>query len=119
MLESHFEIFRGADTLYHFHLRNQHADVLLTGHPYFFKPGCYIGIMNIRAYCRPQYLTRSDTPCSYAFLLHDDAGEIIAHGATYHTVSEREQAIEEVLSLAPVAPVVYLGSLVSLELDAR
>ena len=117
MLESHFEIFRGTDTLYHFHLRNQHAEVLLTGHPYFFKPGCYIGIMHIRAYCSPQYFMRSDAPYGYTFYIHNDTADVIAHGGTYSTVSERERALQDVLTCAAQAPVVYLGSIVSLEVD--
>jgi len=118
MLESHFEIFRGTDTLYHFHLRNQNAEVLLTGHPYFFKPGCYIGIMKIRTCCRYQYFVRTDSPGSYNFLIHDDAHEIIAYGASFYTYAEREQAVQEVLAAAAVAPVVYLGSLVPAKTEA-
>ena len=117
MLESHFEIFRGTDTLYHYHLRNQNADVLLTGHPYFFKPGCYIGIMNIRAHTQPQYFTRIDAPCGFSFCIHDATAEVIAHGGSYCSASEREQAIQEVLALAKNAPVVYLGSIVSAEVS--
>ncbi|GGF18934.1 YegP family protein [Hymenobacter cavernae] len=117
MLESHFEIFRGTDTLYHFHLRNQYAEVLLTGYPYFFQPGCYVGIMNIRAHCQMHYIIRSDAPFAYSFRIHDGTHETIAHGAFYETDAEREQAIEQVLALAPLAPVMYLGSIMSLEMD--
>ncbi|OUJ72455.1 hypothetical protein BXP70_18000 [Hymenobacter crusticola] len=73
--------------------------------------------MNVRAYCRSQYITRNDERSSYSFRMHDDMGETIAHGATYCTMSEREQAIQEVLNLAAVAPVVYLGSIVSVEVN--
>jgi uncharacterized protein YegP (UPF0339 family) len=117
MLESHFEIFRGADALYYFHLRNHNAEVLLTGYPYFFKPGCYIGIVTIRSHCQLHYFKRTDAPFAYSFRMVDKNNDIIAHSISYLTSTERDHAIREVLTIAALAPVVYLGSIMAMEAD--
>jgi hypothetical protein len=103
-----YNLFRSKkDGQYYFHLTARNGEILLASEGYTSKSGALNGIESIRknAALPARYENRNSEDGLFYFVLKAKNRQIIGDSETYQTEEARDNAIQSVLRLAPLAPV--------------
>ena len=93
---------------YHFNLKSDNGQVILTSEKYSSKSGCYNGVDSVKANATDDgnYDKKMSANNKYYFNLKAGNGEIIGTSEMYETASGRDNGIDSVKTNAPNASVV-------------
>lgn len=102
-----FELFKGDDGEFYFHLKARNGEILLQSEGYKSKSGAVNGIESVRKNAaladRFEQLTAEDG--QFYFVLKAGNQQVIGVSETYTSEAGRTNGMESVMKLAPYAPV--------------
>lgn len=101
-----FQVFKGTNQQYYYHLKAKNGEKILSGEGYTTKQSCLngIGSVKVNAPYDSNY-ERKDHSYNYTFNLKAANGEIIGRSENYTTAAARNNGILDVKRDAPVAPI--------------
>ena len=107
-MASAFVLKKNTAAKFHFNLRADNNETILTSELYETKNGALNGIESVRknAPDEKRYVRKSATNNSPYFVLTATNGEIIGTSELYSTATARENGIKAVMKTAPGAPLV-------------
>lgn len=96
-----FEVFKGLDSKYYFHLRAGNGEIVLQSQSYTSKQNAKKGVSSVRTNGGDEvnYEIREAQNDQTYFVLKAGNGQIIARGETYVSESNAERAIEDISDL--------------------
>jgi uncharacterized protein YegP (UPF0339 family) len=101
-----FQVFRGTNQQYYFHLKAKNGEKILSGEGYTTKQACLNGIASVKTNAPyDSRYERKDHVFNYTFNLKAANGEIIGRSENYTTAAARNNGIDAVKRDAPGAPV--------------
>jgi|ERR1700752_873295 len=102
-----FQIFKGVDSQYYFHLKAVNGEIILQSEGYKVEYNCRAGVATVRA--NAPYSFRYKKLISHGgepyFTLHASNGEVIGTSQMYKSSAGRDNGIESVQTNAPYAPI--------------
>lgn len=107
-MASAFVLTKNTGAKFHFKLRGDNNENILTSELYEAKSGALTGIASVRknAPDENRYVRKTATNGSPYFVLTATNGEIIGTSELYSTVTARDNGISAVMKTAPDAPLV-------------
>jgi len=105
MLNPKFQIFKGINGQYYYHLQSRNSEKILSGEGYTTKDACQKGIASVKenAPYDSRYKRYTATNGQYYFVLTGANGEPIGKSETYLSTQSRENGIEAVKRDAPIS----------------
>ena len=110
-MDAKFEITRGDGGKYHFHLKAENGEIILTSQLYESKQGAQKGIASVKENAAEDARFERKTATNDApyFVLKAANGEPIGTSETYSTAAAMEKGIESVKRNAPAAAIAGEG----------
>ena len=107
---SKFEIFRGSDYQFYFHLKAGNGEIILSSEGYVQKQSCNDGIASVKMHAPYDvYYERKDAiNGKFYFVLKASNGKIIGNSQIYASAQGRNAGIDSVKREAPNATIVDL-----------
>jgi len=100
-----FQVFKGTNQQFYYHLKARNGEKILSGEGYTTKQACLNGIASVKANAPyDSRYDRRDGTYNYTFNLKAANGEIIGRSESYTTAYNRNAGIEAVKKDAPGAP---------------
>jgi len=101
-----FQVFKGTNQQYYYHLKAKNGEKILSGEGYTSKQACLNGISSVKTNAPyDSHYERKDHSYNYTFNLKAGNGEIIGRSENYTTATARNNGILDVKRDAPGAPV--------------
>lgn len=99
---------RSSDTKYYFNLRTENNEIILTSEKYISKQNATKGINSVKSnsLIESRYERNVSSRGNYYFNLIDENNEIIGTSEEYYLMEERENGINDVKIIAPIASVI-------------
>ncbi|MGZ3418892.1 MAG: YegP family protein [Polyangiales bacterium] len=96
-----FQIFKGLDARYYFHMRAQNGEIVLQSESYTAKASATNGVDSVRenGANAARYEIRAALDGQYYFVLKAGNGQIIARGETYASRSNAEAGVKTCVEL--------------------
>ena len=106
-----YDVFRGKDQQYYFHLKAANGEVILSSEGYKEKSGCLNGIISVQKNSDDHNYQRltAKNGAPY-FTLKAQNHQVIGCSEMYSTVAAREKGIESVKKNGPDSPVTELSA---------
>ncbi len=106
MENAKFQVFKGTNQQFYYHLKARNGEKILSGEGYTTKQNCLNGIASVKANAPyDSRYERKDHVSNYTFNLKAANGEIIGRSENYTTAAGRNNGIDAVKRDAPGAPV--------------
>ncbi|GAA0485819.1 MULTISPECIES: YegP family protein [Tatumella] len=107
-----YDVFRGKDQQYYFHLKAANGEVILSSEGYKEKSGCLNGIISVQKNSADDHNYQRLTAKNGApyFTLKAQNHQVIGCSEMYSTVAAREKGIESVKKNGPDSPVTELSA---------
>ena len=100
-----FQVFKGTNQQFYFHLKARNGEKILSSEGYTTKQSCLNGIDSVKTNAPyDSRYERKGSSYNYSFNLKAGNGEIIGRSETYLTAAGRDNGIEAVKRDAPAAP---------------
>jgi uncharacterized protein YegP (UPF0339 family) len=101
-----FQVFKGTNQQYYYHLKARNGEKILSGEGYTTKQSCLNGISSVKVNAPyDSRYDRRDQLYNYTFNLNAANGEIIGRSESYTSAAGRNNGIDAVKRDAPGAPV--------------
>lgn len=102
-----FQIFKGEDSEFYFHLTARNGQIILASEGYTSKAGAANGVESVRknATERDHYERKIADNGQFYFVLKASNGQVIGDSELYTSETGRENGIRSVMANAPFAPV--------------
>jgi len=103
-----FVLKKSSDSKYYFNLRTENNEIILTSEKYISKQNATKGINSVKSnsLIESRYERNVSSRGNYYFNLIDENNEIIGTSEEYYLMEERENGINDVKIIAPIAPVI-------------
>jgi len=107
-MTSKFEIFKGSNGQFYYHLKARNGEKILSGEGYASKQSCQAGIVSVKSNAPYDIRYRKLVAANgqHYFTIVSSNGETIGKSELYITSAGRDQGIEVVKREAPTASVV-------------
>lgn len=107
---SKFEIFKGKNNQYYFHLKAGNGEIILASEGYIQKQSCYDGIASVKSHAPYDwnYERKMSVSYQYYFVLKASNGQVIGTSQMYTSAQSRDWGIDAVKREAPQATIVDL-----------
>ena len=100
-----FQVFKGTNQQFYFHLKARNGEKILSSEGYTTKQACLNGIASVKTNAPyDSRYERRDQVYNYTFNLNAGNGEIIGRSENYTTAAGRNNGIDAVKRDAPGAP---------------
>ena len=108
MGKSKFEIFKGKDDHFYFHLKAGNGEVILASQGYTAKASCQNGINSVAVNAKSEsnFEKKSAKDDRFYFVLHAANKQIIGNSQMYTTTSARDKGIQSVHGNATQADII-------------
>ena len=102
-----FQIFKGNDEKFYFHLTARNGEKIFSGQGYTTKINCQNGIESVKTNSQDdgRFERKTASDDRTYFTLTATNGQVIGQSQMYTTAQSRDNGIEAVKSVAPNAPV--------------
>ncbi|WP_183576110.1 YegP family protein [Mucilaginibacter sp. X5P1] len=101
-----FQVFKGTNQQFYYHLKARNGEKILSGEGYTTKQSCLNGIASVKTNAPyDSRYDRRDLANNYTFNLKAANGEIIGRSESYTSATGRNNGIDAVKRDAPSAPV--------------
>ncbi len=102
-----FQIYTGKDDQFYFRLCAENGEIILSSEGYVSKSGCQNGINSVQENGSNdrRYRRKTAADGQFYFVLKAANDEVIGTSETYTTERRRDDGIEAVKRIAPIAPV--------------
>jgi uncharacterized protein len=96
-----FEIFKGLDNKYYFHLRAANGEIMLQSQGYTKRTNAVNGVASVRSngQSEGQYEVQLAANDQYFFTIEAGNHQVIAHGETYASLYNAERAVDRLVEL--------------------
>ena len=98
---SHFDVFRGIDSKYYFHLKANNGEIVMQSQSYASKSGATAGVssVTVNGAIAGRYSVLPAADGRFYFVLRAVNGQIIGRGEMYQTRSGAEQGVAACVAL--------------------
>ncbi|HEY4196505.1 MAG TPA: YegP family protein [Mucilaginibacter sp.] len=101
-----FQVFKGTNQQFYYHLKAKNGEKILSGEGYTTKQSCLTGIASVKANATYDFrYERKDGYNNYTFNMKAANGEIVGRSENYVSGAGRENGIAAVKKDAPAAPI--------------